>query len=856
MVKDYSEVVLTNLYSLMHPLASTNQILEKVKSIDRISIEQWLMDIKDDLLRWTVRYINYFDIPGYEPLLEDYENRTGSKDVDQSVNLNIQTLRKQQPRTSILKVDRSDNLDLDYLRDIFSETGPLANHFTNYEKRLDQVAMSEEVLFSLVNNKHLLVQAGTGTGKSLGYLIPAILFSIKEGKSVVISSATINLQEQLLEKDIVAARKAFPDFHFSSVVLKGRNHYACFNRWYLLTHSLNELDLIIDNEFSRQFGRNTELSIKDRKRIICSYILHLTYWLLATPTGDFDTFRLDFGLPYLLRERIHNTIDSGYKTCISDKCKYKKQCLFYQTRELGTKSNIVITNHALLFTLFDPANDDAKGFLETCQHYILDEAHNLEDCITNADMVDIFPELILEYLNSIERWITHEKFLWIIESNKDEEGVKGPIKFRDTQRTLTKTIFSKLTDLDNFVNSIKREVAKNENLHISYPEPKQETMLLQFNSKLEQLYKSVSNLVEILIPAVLFCKSKCELTENPKELAFQIETSRLEKINFDLKLSLDRHFNDDGSWIRWLDADDKDIDTWKLWAAPMSPQAIGNSFFAKYSSVILTSATLTVNNEFDFITERLGLTPNHKDRLVKRIYDGPFDYREQTLVLIPNNVVEPRFNASDFELNNYQLQLANAVIGCTNAFNGGVLALFNSYRDMNAVKELVSPVLSDNFTLLCQGQNRNRSELSEQFRLDGNAVLLATRSFWEGFDVPGQALRCLLLTKLPFNSPAEPIFRARSKSLEDANENSFAQYSLPLAVIRLTQGFGRLIRTKNDYGCIFILDPRVYSKRYGQTFIESFPSTRVVQNSLNYCLQLARDWMKDKISNVQSGAAQ
>lgn len=855
-MKEYSVDELLNVYSLMCPLATAAQIQEKAESPDMIALEQWLLDISDDLLRWSVRFINYFDLHGYTPILDEYESREGSRDITQFVDLDIISQRPDSIRRAVYKASNPDELDQDYLCEVFKDGGALSKAFGNYEQRIEQVEMAKMVWRSFTDKKHLLIEAGTGTGKSLGYLIPAILYSVKEGKPVVVSSATINLQEQLIEKDIVAAKKTYPDFPFTSIVLKGRNHYACYNRWRLLTNALHNLEEAIGNDISRQGGFSQKTSIKSRKQLILQYVLYLTYWLINTETGDFDSIRQDYTLHFSIRERIHRLIDSGFKTCISDKCIYKKPCLFYHTRDLGSKCNIVITNHALLFTLFDPANDDAKGFLEVCQNYILDEAHNLEDSITNADLVDVFPELIFDLISNVEHWILKDQTIKLLNKEEPDEDQKALRIYKDKHLELTKSIQNTMFQLNDLVDDIKHSIGKGESIHISYPEPRQESNRLKFENKLDQVYRAITVFLESLIPAINYVKSNTSDSKETSEIAFQIDTNRLDKTCYEVKLALDRHFSTEDIWIRWLDSEDKDLDNWRLWAGPMSAREIGRSFFAKYSSVVLTSATLTVEGDFSFISDRLGLTPDSNNRLNTFQLWGPFDYASQSLVLVPTNVIEPVYNAAESELQRYQIQLANTVIDCTKTFNGGVLALFNNYRDMNAVYEMIMPQLSDYFTVLCQGQDRNRSEISEDFRRDGNAVLLATRSFWEGFDVPGQALRCLILTKLPFNSPSEPIFRARSKFLEDQNENSFTEYSIPLAVIRLTQGFGRLIRTKSDFGCIFILDPRVHSKFYGSKFIRSLPGALITKGTMDYCMQKAKDWMQQRSNPSVAGNEQ
>ncbi len=638
------------------------------------------------------------------------------------------------------------------MEEIFGQGGLIAKYHKDYEHRLGQIQMAEAVLRSFEEKKHLIVEAGTGTGKTLAYLVPAIAAALGNRKRVIISTGTKNLQEQLMEKDIPFLQKVMPK-KFTAAYMKGRSNYACLHKIKKaenqpILEGLDEMD----------------------------YFDEVRHWSRETETGDrAELVNLPENISFWSR------INAKSETCLGQKCPDFEACFITKMRQRADEADIVIVNHHLFFADLNVRGNQYGKVLPDYGAVIFDEAHLIED-------------------------IAADYFGFQVSSFQLDELVRDadnlPITDAVATRDMTK-IAAKIIGLADQFWIRFTQARQNDGRFPLVP-----NAFAQKNSSgevevtsLGEAYFALDNALERLETAVDVYAE--ELTEAEAML------KRVRQTRFDLDFICTQS---EKNYVYWLEKRGRGM---FLRASPIDVSSLlQEKLFDKTETVVLTSATLSTNGKFNFIKDRLGLDDAKTSTLLA---PSGFNYEKQAIIYIPKAMPDPR--SAEFTQH-----AANEIIKLLQISNGRAFVLSTSNFGMNALYELVS--MRVNYPCLVQG-SMSKAGLLDRFRKTSNAVLFATSSFWQGVDVRGEQLSCVIIDKLPFAVPSDPIVAARTKFIDDNGGKSFFDYSVPQAVITLKQGIGRLIRSKTDKGVIALLDTRLRTKSYGRDFLNSLPRTRI-----------------------------
>jgi ATP-dependent DNA helicase DinG len=609
---------------------------------------------------------------------------------------------------------------------------------SDYEYRVAQLEMAELVHEAFETHHHAIVEAGTGTGKTLAYLIPAIC----SGRRVVISTATKSLQEQLFQKDIPFLQKHFAP-NLKVAVMKGRSNFLCISK---LNQAQDQglLKGIADIDYFRQ--------IKD--------------WAKLTETGDRAelTFLAD-------DSELWGRLDARRDTCTGQKCPSFNPCFVTGMHQRAKEADLIIVNHHLFFADLALKQDDFGSILPEYSAVVFDEAHEMEDVAS-------------EYFG---RQISNFRF---------EELA------RDADQTL------RLLDLGtpSLLKKTQRIRERSRSFFELFP-PREGRFVFARNERaafLEQNREAHDGLVSSL---------KSLETELAAQANKPEELTRMARRSFELRQELTFLFeSNEKNFVYWYERRNKGV---FLTATPIDvSQILRERLFEQFDTVILASATLTVGGRFDYIRQRLGL-----DHAKERTLPPEFDYPKQALLYLPRRMPDVRDAG-------FSSKAADEIVQMLEHSQGRAFCLFTSYSQMNELFERVRSRVS--FPLLRQG-TAPRSVLLERFKNTEAAVLFATASFWQGVDVPGEQLSCVIVDRLPFAVPSDPIVAARVQALQEDGRNAFAEFQVPQAVLALKQGFGRLIRAKTDRGVLALLDTRIQRMPYGKIFLESLPRYRVTQ---------------------------
>ncbi|MBN2541409.1 DEAD/DEAH box helicase [bacterium] len=670
-----------------------------------------------------------------------------------------------------------------------------------FKEREIQQRMVKEVADALQSDRSLLIEAGTGTGKSFAYIIPAIYWAISNKTKVIISTNTKNLQEQLFFKDIPTVAKALP-FKFKAALLKGMANYLCLRR------------------LSNYLKSPLQLSHWDREGL-----LYLVIWAALTRSGDIVENTSFSRKRYAsLWEKVRG---DGFK-CLGKKCQFFSKCFINRIRREQRDSQISVINHSLL--LSDLQN--TGGLLGEYGYVVLDEAHNLDKTaidfmgasITIWDIRAILSELATHkpVIDGVIPSLVN-RYIIFTRSNLPEKA--------KTQYDKLLGMIQKLSRIsETFFNALTEEY-ENKFHWRSQPYPLKtrytdssdifnEFILPEGSSFSKQLQKTSDHLSEFL---AFFHNEGDELVQMQLREA-EGEMLKLNEIIalFDLLLA-----PDDINSVFWVEAPSKPEgnDVKLCWAPLNVGELIYHEFIEKMNSIIFTSATLTVAGEFDYIIDRIGLNFHPPERVKEVRLGYQFNYDEQLKVCVPQ--FQPLPNSRQFTGS------ASSIIENISNNKGGILVLSTSYSMLNELYVLLRNSLERHGTLvLGQGISGSRSKITAQFKENKGSILLGTESFWEGVDIPGAALQVLVLLKLPFSVPTEPYVMAYSDWLKEKGEDPFTRYIVPEAVIKFRQGIGRLIRTETDLGVLVILDKRVIQKRYGLAFLDSLPTQAYAVRSL------------------------
>ncbi|MDY6892616.1 MAG: helicase C-terminal domain-containing protein [Chloroflexota bacterium] len=710
-------------------------------------------------------------------------------------------------------------LDIESLSNILEPAGVLAQSLPDYEHRPGQVCMMQAVSQALSNNEHLIVEAGTGTGKSVAYLLPSIIFALENSVPVVISTNTINLQEQLIGKDIPALLQTlelWPDRPMKRpkvVQLKGRANYICMKRYNALR-------------------ANDSLSGDEAK-----LLARITVWLRSTKTGD----RAELNIH-------RNEFASWDKLCanldesIEKQCPYllKGACFLYQARQAAENAHLIVVNHALLMS---DMIADAK-ILPHYDHLVIDEAHHLEDEATNQLGYQVTQWDLFSYVNRFEQKTEGQRYSGLLAWLRD--CFRGSTVSVARQRQLNQLTESLSTSIDRaqlyipqFFDRLRDFIQSNTHGNGEYSR----YLLLTPANRTQPAWSRVMLAWEDLSLVFKDIADDLGRLHDSFENLSDNRISGYEHLLLELSLLFFRShelyqqlmalitYPESGS-IYWLSLNNQNS-TIGLHATLLSvAQVLENSLFSTKDCVILTGATLSTEGNFEYVKDRLGL--EHANEL---ILGAPFDYPASTMIYIPSDIPDPNSK-------NYQKTLESTLIELCSTCQGRTLVLFTSHTALRTTKSAIQTPLEENGILvLGQGVDGSPKQLLSTFKANPKAVLLGTSSFWEGVDISGDTLSVLVIAKLPFNVPTDPIFAARSQLFD----NPFYQFSIPQAAIRFKQGFGRLIRSKTDRGALVLFDKRLQTKGYRSAFFDSIPQCTVVKGTTQELPLAISQWLdKDR----------
>ncbi|MDO9105235.1 MAG: ATP-dependent DNA helicase [Methylovulum sp.] len=618
------------------------------------------------------------------------------------------------------------------LESFFSSGGALSTVINAYQPRVAQVEMAEAISDAINQNRHLIAEAGTGTGKTFAYLVPAIL----SGKKTIVSTGTKNLQDQLFNKDLPLIRKAMKT-PFVAALLKGRSNYLC-------THRLK-------NALSTTLGFSKEDA---------AALAKINVWAKRTKTGDTSEMA-DVQESDPIWYQATSTIDN----CLGQDCADYAECFLVKARKKAQECEILVVNHHLLCADWSIRDSGFGELLPNAEVVIIDEAHQLADTASNflgitvgaKQLNDLAQDALIEYFNDA----------------------------------------TDIPDLRVACEDLEHEV---------------KDLRLAFGIELKRgEWQELENNPNIMA-GLQAVKAQLQRLANQLELA-SVKTKGLDscfKRAEELALQLNAILDDKGGkWIRWYEIHRK---SFTLSRTPLDIAGEFRLFMQQHKATwIFTSATLSVANKFDHFANNLGLTD-----AASTSWESPFDYARQSLFYHPKGLPQPN-----------DPQFIPLIVGFAlpvlQASKGRAFFLFTSHRALKQAEELLKNKIT--YPLLVQG-SRPKALLLEQFKKAGNAVLLGTSSFWEGVDVRGEALSCVIIDKLPFASPGDPVLKARLDAMTQQGRNPFFEYQIPAAVIALRQGIGRLIRDETDSGVLMVCDPRLLKRAYGQIFLDSVPPMR------------------------------
>lgn len=702
----------------------------------------------------------------------------------------------------------ADRVDPATVARSFDIGGPISRRFDAWEPREQQRDMAVAVAKQFASGGELIAEAGTGTGKSLAYLVPALANAVKTGEQVVVATHTRVLQDQLASKDaplaIAALREAEPDCFPRVQVLKGRSNYVCLRRWFT------------DLQQQPHASTDAEASFRARANI----------WLTLTETGELSDLPLSRG-----QAAAFHRVSAEGDACDASRCQFQQrnQCFLYRARRSAEAAHVVITNHALLLT--DVVQDGEA--LPDAKHLIIDEAHHLEDQATNSFQISTSSRLVSLALNAISgdsrrgqpgllieiEAILNNRQLLTPEPGQLErvrKAIAAVSSSLESVRSETATFFGDLATIVEHVGERSRDYSTRVRLTPAIRHaPDWSTIERRWDALNIALASAVSNIaiLQSLFSDLSATASRPDADVEQLELRVEDIENRLgthrytlTEIGMALNDAIHNPKPDQVYWIEMRQGERRDT---VLHTAPLQlGDYLRSHLYSRLDSLVLTSATMTTGGDSRFIRRRLGLEDADEITL-----SSPFDYRSNAMILVPTDLPEPNQPGFDHAVH-------RAIYSTALAAGGRTLVLFTSINAMsNARSALADHFREAGLQLVTQHEDGSAEQLAERLRSFDRTVVFGAGAFWEGVDVPGPALSALVIAKLPFPVPTDPVHAARSETFD----NGWTEYTMPQTILKLRQGFGRLIRTQTDRGVCVILDRRLISKRYGAQIVNALP---------------------------------
>ncbi|HST22755.1 MAG TPA: ATP-dependent DNA helicase [Blastocatellia bacterium] len=657
------------------------------------------------------------------------------------------------------------------MEEVFGPDGLIARYHPNYEYRPGQVEMAEAVNDALTHGGTALIEAGTGTGKTLAYLIPALA----SGHRVIVATATKNLQEQLHKKDIPFLQEIIPR-KFKAVCMKGRSNYVCLHRLKKadetpILEGLDEVD----------------------------YFDEIRRWAAESETGDrAELIDLPEDLSFWPQ------IDARAETCLGQKCPEYDSCFITRMRQEAQEADVVIVNHHLFFADLALRGGDYGAVLPDYSTIIFDEAHEIEDVAASYFGASVSNYRVNDLLQDVQKLV-------ITEPDASMEMTKAMARLAQRADTFWLSFrgdsFADAGETNQWQSTSRSRPRAANQQDGRYT--LNESFFARADSEGDVQATAAGEAYIALSTAIDRLAAALALVRNPPPELDNI-LRRAQSLKFDLQFVVT---GDELGFVYWCEKRGRGV---FLHATPIDVSGLlEEKLFSCVHSAVLTSATMTAGKSFDFIKGRLGITSAQEVMV-----ESHFDFSSQAVLYLPKNMPDPR--SRDF------LDASvDEIVQILEATRGRAFVLFTSVASMRETYERVRGLID--FPTFIQGQG-SKLGLLDRFRKTEGAVLFATSSFWQGVDVQGEALSCVIISKLPFAVPTDPVVAARQKYIDQQGGNSFYEYSVPQAAITLKQGLGRLIRSATDRGVLSILDPRLKTKSYGRFFLQSIPQCHVTTN--------------------------
>lgn len=705
-----------------------------------------------------------------------------------------------------VKLKSIQKIDIEDAAQLISEGGTLSKISENFEERTSQVELLKYISHSFNGDKISVFEAGTGVGKSYAYLIPSILWSIQNKEKVIISTGTINLQQQLCEKDIPAVEKIINQ-KIKYVLLKGRQNYVCKRR---LNEAVATRDLFDD-----------ELEEMDK----------LSEWANATDAGDKSE------LSFMPSDNNWSKINSESDACMGLRCPYHNECFVMKVRKEANAANIIVVNHHLLFSdiqfRLESAGYDDAAVLPPYRRIVFDEAHGIESAATSFFSESFTRFKVNKLLNQMYRTRKnstsgHLCTLAIVSSNEE--------KVSDAYELVSKI----KNDILNLEIATQDLIKDNYTLRLCEKTARDFGPILVSIAQLATSLGTFSDLVRVVMEGI-----DNDDKDIPAYFESKIILRRLDAIVLLLKnFAIWDEKKNDVFWIMkkrlapGLKIDSSSSEYFVFTQTPLDISSLMNrGVFEEMQTVICTSATLRTGYNFNYWMNRTGVSYVERERVICKDFASPFPYEKNMLFAVPKDAVMP-------DSMEFQQYIQMAIPRLIEAANGRTLVLFTSYDSLKSAYAATCATLKGfSGRIIKQGDDDN-AKLLEAFKKEKESVLFATDSFWQGVDVPGESLMQVIIVKLPFTVPNDPVFVARSEAIEMKGGNSFMELSVPEAVIKFRQGIGRLIRKTDDKGAIVVLDRRVYEKKYGSIFTASIPSCKKIYDSLSYITKKISEFLE------------